>query len=254
MTRISVAGILLLAVAAMPAAQPVQSGAMLSIVPQPVRLARHDGSLVLSPRTEIHVTSATRDRGYRLADYIAPATGLRLPVRVGAAAASAIVLRVDGQATSLGPEGYRREVARGAVTIRGGGPAGVFYGMQTLRQLLAPDVFRAAQPAGAAWEIPAVSIEDSPRFGWRGAMLDVSRHFMPKEFVKKFIDLLALHKMNSFHWHLTDHQGWRIEIKRYPRLTEVGAWRSDPIVGKPPKEPTPNELDHLRPGGFLAQG
>src|SRR5204863_3830253 len=98
-----------------------------------------------------------------------------------------------------------------------------------------------------------VTIDDGPRFAWRGAMLDVSRHFMPKEFVKKFIDLLALHKMNSFHWHLTDDQGWRIEIKRYPRLTEVGAWRKETIVGKPAKDPALNVFDHERHGGFYTQ-
>src|SRR2546429_5022581 len=96
-----------------------------------------------------------------------------------------------------------------------------------------PIFLREAKVAGTAWTIPAVSIEDYPRFSWRGMHLDVGRHFMPKRFVKKYIDLLALHKMNRFHWHLTEDQGWRIEIKQYPRLTAVGAWRRGTIVGRP---------------------
>ena len=101
--------------------------------------------------------------------------------------------------------------------------------------------------------MPAVTIEDRPRFGWRGAHLDAGRHFMPKEFVKKYIDLLALHKMNMFHWHLTEDQGWRIEIKKYPRLTEVGAWRAETLVGRPAEDPAENRYDGVRHGGFYTQ-
>ena len=115
--------------------------------------------------------------------------------------------------------------------IRAAGEAGLFYGVQSLLQLFPPEIFRAAPIDDTEWNVPAVEIEDRPRFGWRGAHLDVARHFMPKSFVLKFIDLLALHKLNSFHWHLTDDQGWRIEIKRYPRLTEVGVWRKETLVG-----------------------
>jgi len=98
----------------------------------------------------------------------------------------------------------------------------LFYGVQTLRQLLPPDIFRRSAVDEMRWTVPAVQIEDVPRFSWRGQHLDVARHFMPKEFVLKFLDLMALHKMNVFHWHLVDDQGWRIEIKKYPRLTTVG--------------------------------
>ena len=98
-----------------------------------------------------------------------------------------------------------------------------------------------------------MKIEDRPRFAWRGMHLDVSRHFMPKEFVKKYIDLIALHKMNSFHWHLTDDQGWRIEIKKYPRLTEVGAWRDRTIVGRQVRDTTTAPFDGKRHGGFYTQ-
>jgi hexosaminidase len=224
-----------------------------SIVPQPARVERHDGTFVLSPATRIHVTEATRDLGYLLADLLRPATGLRLQVTGQASAARGVVLSIDPAMKPDTPDAYHLEVTRSRITIRGAAPAGVFYAIQTLRQLLPPDIFRDANIEHVKWEMPAVVIEDTPRFAWRGAMLDVSRHFMPKEFVKKFIDLLAIHKMNSFHWHLTDDQGWRIEIKRYPRLTEIGAWRKETIVGKPSKDPALNVFDHERHGGFYTQ-
>src|SRR5439155_13988023 len=114
-------------------------------------------------------------------------------------------------------------------------------------------VYRGAPVGGAAWTAPAVIIEDTPRFRWRGMHLDVSRHFMPKEFVKKYIDLLALHKMNVFHWHLTDDQGWRIEIRKYPRLTEVGGWRKETLIGRPTLDSSAAAYDKKRHGGFYTQ-
>jgi hexosaminidase len=117
---------------------------------------------------------------------------------------------------ALGHEAYRLETGRSGIRIVGGDEAGVFYGTQTLKQLV---------PVGGG-PVPGVEIEDRPAFGWRGSLLDVARHFMPKEFVLRYIDLLALHKLNVLHLHLTDDQGWRVEIERYPKLTEVGAWRA----------------------------
>ena len=116
---------------------------------------------------------------------------------------------------ALGPEGYELQVTTTAVTLAANSPAGIFYGQQTLRQL------RTAEGA-----LPCCRIWDKPRFGWRGLMVDVSRHFFTKEEIKHFLDVMALHKFNVFHWHLVDDQGWRVEIKRYPRLTEIGAWRN----------------------------
>jgi hexosaminidase len=230
------------------------SDADLSIVPEPVHVARRPGRFKLSAAVIIQVTPATRDLGYALADSFAPATGLRLTVTAKRRPAGAIALRVDSTlAGKLGPEGYRLDVTTRAVTIRAAAPAGVFYGIQTLRQLLPADIFRKASVQRAEWTIPCVSIEDFPRFAWRGAMLDVSRHFMPKEFVEKFIDLLAVHKMNSFHWHMTDDQGWRLEIRRHPRLTEVGAWRKETIIGRPSRDETQNVYDHERHGGYYTQ-
>ncbi|WP_030971136.1 beta-N-acetylhexosaminidase [Streptomyces sp. NRRL S-1824] len=136
-----------------------------------------------------------------------------------------ILLRID---PVLEPEGYRLSTGTGqSVVITGGSPAGVFWGAQTLRQLLGPEAFRRAPVSdGVPARIPFADIEDRPRFSWRGMMLDVSRHFLPKDDVLRYLDLLAAHKLNVFHFHLTDDQGWRVEIKRYPRLTEVGSWRS----------------------------
>ncbi len=119
----------------------------------------------------------------------------------------------------------------GRAVVRGGGPAGVFWGAQTLRQLLGPDAFRRAPLWRTGWVLPGCEIEDAPRFGWRGVLLDVSRHFLPKADVLRFLDLLAAHKLNVLHLHLTDDQGWRVEIKRYPRLTSLGGWRERSMVG-----------------------
>jgi hexosaminidase len=125
----------------------------------------------------------------------------------------AITLTLDDADTTLGDEGYKLQVTPTRITIRAPNPAGLFYGSRTLQQLL------ARRP------VPALQIVDRPRFVWRGLMLDEARHFFGKEFVKRVIDLLALHKLNVFHWHLCDDQGWRLEIRKRPRLTEVGAWR-----------------------------
>ena len=206
----------------------------LSVVPRPARMTRGSGAFTLIRGTVVVTDRATRSVGQELVDWLAPAMGYRLSV-AGAVpsggAARVVSLRLDPSLTRLGEEGYRLLVTGTRITIRAFRPAGAFYAVQTLRQLLPPDIFREAPVAGVTWTVPSAEIEDIPRFPWRGAHLDVSRSFMPKEFVKKFIDLLALHKMNRFHWHLTDDQGWRIEIKKYPRLTSVGAWRRETLIG-----------------------
>jgi hexosaminidase len=128
----------------------------------------------------------------------------------------------------LGPEGYRLTVDATGVTVEADGDAGVFYAEQTLRQLLPPGSLREAGVSGT-FPLPHVQITDAPRFRWRGVLLDVARHFLPKREVLRFLDLMAFHKLNVLHWHLTEDQGWRIEIKRYPELTEVGSWRRETI-------------------------
>src|SRR5437762_11463225 len=206
----------------------------LAIVPRPVRFTPRTGTFTLTAATVIVTDRGTRELGGTLADYLFPATGYRLAVRASAPAGTRVIsLGLDTTLKALRDEGYRLEVTPARVTIRAARAAGAFYAIQTLRQLFPTAILREAKVAGTAWTIPAVSIEDYPRFSWRGMHLDVGRHFMPKRFVKKYIDLLALHKMNRFHWHLTEDQGWRIEIKQYPRLTTVGAWRRETIVGRP---------------------
>jgi hexosaminidase len=228
---------------------------VVAVIPQPARLTRGTGEFVLGVRTTIWTDDANAALGRRLASYLAPATGFALDVRTrGQPPARSIELRRDTSlAQQLGREGYLLTVGPDRVIARAANPAGLFYAIQTIRQLLPPEIFRGSQVSGVRWTMPAVEIEDVPRFGWRGAHLDVARHFMPKEFVKKYIDLLALHKMNSFHWHLTEDQGWRIEIKKYPRLTEVGAWRKETVVGRPNRDTTRNVYDGKRHGGFYTQ-
>lgn len=240
------------ALATIAAAQ--QPAPVIAVIPQPASVTVRPGQFTLTAATVIWVDAATADLGYRLARDVEPATGFRLAVRsTGTPAGRRIVLRRDKTLARLGAEGYRLDAEPTVITIRAPEPAGVFYGIQTLKQLLPPEIFREAKPTDVKWIVPAVRIEDQPRFAWRGAHLDVGRHFMPKEFVKKFIDLLALHKMNSFHWHLTEDQGWRIEIKKYPRLTEVGAWRKETIVGHQRGNQADWKFDGEPHGGFYTQ-
>ncbi|MEW1610429.1 MULTISPECIES: beta-N-acetylhexosaminidase [unclassified Streptomyces] len=175
---------------------------------------------------------------------VGAATGLPLTEGAGD---HGIALSLDG---ALAPEAYRVVVDGHAVRIQGGDAAGLFWGAQTFRQLLGPDAFRRAPiTPGRTWEVPMVVIEDEPRFSWRGLMLDVSRHFLPKDDVLRYLDLLAAHKLNVLHLHLTDDQGWRVEIKRHPRLTEVGAWRTRTKYGHRASE----LWDETPHGGYYTQ-
>ncbi|OKI36758.1 beta-N-acetylhexosaminidase [Streptomyces sp. CB03578] len=179
------------------------------------------------------------------------ATGWGLPqARPEAAGEADIRLRLDPRlGADLGPEGYRIGIDGSGVELAGASAAGLFWAAQTLRQLLGAAAHRKAPLPGRVWSLPHGSVEDGPRFGWRGMMLDVARHFMPKDGVLRYIDLLAAHKLNVLHLHLTDDQGWRIEIKRHPRLTEVGAWRPRSRWGHR-ASPLWNETPH---GGFYTQ-
>lgn len=141
---------------------------------------------------------------------------------------SSTVVNVSRGHTELGPEGYMLTVDDDGVTFLVGGDTGLFHAEQTLKQLLPPDALRT-DAGDKAWPLPHVQITDAPRFRWRGAMLDVARHFLPKRDVLRFLDLMALHKLNVLHFHLTEDQGWRVEIKRYPKLTEVGGWRRETV-------------------------
>ena len=148
---------------------------------------------------------------------------------------------------ALASEAYTLEVAGGKVRISAAQPAGFFYALQTFKQLF-PRSVMAGQPCmdiKKVWTVPNVRISDAPRFAWRGFMLDEGRHFYGKEAIKRVLDLMSVYKMNRFHWHLTEDQGWRVEIKKYPRLTEVGAWRNSKVLGWGDVKP-----DGQRYGGF----
>jgi len=153
---------------------------------------------------------------------------------------------------ALGEEGYTLSVTPEAVVIRAHGSAGIFYGIQTLLQLLPAQAASRPPAGGVCAQIPCMEIEDQPRFKWRGLMLDVSRHFFTKQEVEQLLDGMARYKLNMFHWHLVDDQGWRIEIKKYPRLTEVGAWRKGIGFGLDPKASTAYGPDG-RYGGYYTQ-
>jgi hexosaminidase len=247
-------GILLaaIAIAIAPAPQPPVT---LPLIPLPAKVTAGSGVFTFTASTPIVVDAALRAQGRQLATLLGPATGFDLPVRVGASPAGPhVALRQQASlAKTLGDEGYRIAVTPRAITIRAASRAGVFYGMQTLRQLLPPAVFRDGKAADVRWQVPAVTIEDVPRFSWRGAHLDVARHFQPKEFVKKYLDLLALHKLNRFHWHLTDDQGWRLQIRKYPRLAEVAAWRKETLIGHDRGNTPGAQFDGKRHGGFYTQ-
>lgn len=219
-----------------------------SVIPQPVAMEIRSGEFLMTPETVIAVDRGLEPVGQQLASMLRKATGYPLEVRTGTGPASCpIVLRQDAMLDALGREGYRLLVTPGQVTVSGATPAGVFYGCQTLRQLFPDDIFSRSRTTDVRWTVPCVMIEDQPRFPWRGMHLDVGRYYMPKEFVLKYIDLLALHKMNVFHWHLNEDQGWRIEIKRYPKLTEIGAWRKETVVNRT------DEGDGTRHGGYYTQ-
>lgn len=214
----------------------------ITIIPQPASLKRGAGYFNLGKNT----TLVVQDDGDLPAaeffnNYLQEFYGFSLPVSK-TPVKNAIRFYTKKFIKAPDKDGYSFEANSTGISISGDTYAGTFYGMQTLIQLLPLN-------RSAALKIPAVSVQDAPRFNYRGMHLDVGRHFFPVSFVKKYIDYITLHKMNYFHWHLTDDQGWRIEIKKYPRLTTVGGWRNGTIIGRYPG--TGN--DGLRYGGFYTQ-
>jgi len=225
----------------------------LAIVPWPQKVALQAGAFKLSPDTRVYVDSASRESGKFLTERLRLSTGYPLISRMkflsGAGIKGGILLTTRDANTNLGAEGYELAVAPDSVVIRAPAQAGMFYGVQTLFQLLPPEIFSTNVVTNVDWQMPCVHIEDWPRFKWRGLMLDVSRHFFSKSEVETLLDAMALHKLNVFHWHLTDDQGWRIDIKKYPKLTRTGAWRSGVGFGLDPGSTTAYGPDG-RYGGF----
>jgi len=219
------------------------------VIPLPQKIQKAEGQFELAPSIGIGAGSGASRIAEKLRDYLRPATGFLLPI----SSKGAIQLSLDSSLKHLGDEGYALKSSRGGVEIRAFKEAGLFYGIQTLRQLLPPEIFRSSKIEGIKWTVPSVTIEDAPRFVWRGSHVDECRHFMGKDAIKKHLDLLALHKINTFHWHLTDDQGWRIEIKKYPKLTEKGAWRETTMLPPYRSKAEQRRYDGIPHGGFHTQ-
>ncbi len=226
----------------------------LHIIPAPEKYVIKSGHFIINPSTVIRLPDGSGDM--RMAAEVfrglfSKAAGIDLKTSVkGKGGTNVIECKLSEEIK--GDEAYRLEVKPGGIIIEARTPHGLFYGFQTLRQLLPAEIESPERIDGVEWRIPCVKIEDNPVFGYRGMMLDPVRHFMPKEFVMKFIDLLAYHKLNTFHWHLTDDQGWRIEIEKYPKLTSVGGFRNRTLVGHARNKP-PYEWDQTRYGGFYTK-
>jgi hexosaminidase len=211
-----------------------------SIIPEPMKMELGDRHFHITDTTRIVVDPATRDSGAYLAQLLSKPLGQYVEVddsSIHPKAKHSIFLTID-PSVNLGDEGYKLSVTHETIRITAATDAGVFYGIQTLRQLLPVQIEEGKPVKISHLIVPVLTIEDEPRYRWRGFMLDVSRHFFTVDFIKRTLDLMALQKLNTFHWHLTDDQGWRIEIKKYPELTSVGAWRTD---------------DGQRYGGFYTQ-
>jgi hexosaminidase len=222
----------------------------IALIPKPVKLVRLSGRFRLEPTTCIMASRDVIAIGRYLQEFLRPAVGLLAldEITGGNPQPNAILLVTTGNGGIPGDEGYHLQVTPEGIVARAAEPAGIFYALQTLRQLFPAEIERSQKVRWDEWTIPAVLIEDTPRFQWRGMMLDTARYMYPVEFLKRFIDLLALHKLNVFHWHLTDDQGWRIETKKYPKLTEVGSHReASPLPAEPAK------LDGKPYGGFYTQ-
>ncbi len=223
-----------------------------SIIPRPVEMKKLDGEWQLKSETVIlYSDKEARQPAQLLAEQLRPATGYELPVKRKTffRAKEGNIVFQSLEDLALGKEGYELRITNYAHISAPTG-AGLFYGVQTFRQLLPPEIY-SQDVVSRVWKTPAVEIRDTPRFGWRGLMLDVGRYFMPKEDVLKFIDTMSTLKFNTFHWHLTDDQGWRIEIRKYPKLTEFGAWREESVAGHLRDKPL--KYDGKRHGGFYTQ-
>ncbi|HQL80436.1 MAG TPA: family 20 glycosylhydrolase, partial [Verrucomicrobiota bacterium] len=226
-----------------------------ALIPAPRKLECREGTFTLQPKTHILADRASQDTARYLAERLRRATGYKLKAVAGTEprkAKGAITLTTRDAGAALGPEGYELIVAPDEVALRASGQAGMFYGVQSLLQLLPPQVFASKPVPGQTWQAPCVRIEDQPRFKWRGVLFDTARHFFTKAEVKQLLDVLALHKVNTLHLHLTDDQGWRVEIARYPRLTQVGAWRDEAGFGLAPKLSTAYGPDG-RYGGYYTK-
>jgi hexosaminidase len=230
------------------------TGKAVSLLPQPVSANWQDGSFTIPTQLSIVIpgNAEVKSIASRLASRIMVSTKYSIKIKEGSTALPNSILLSLKDDKNIADEGYVLKVTSSGIALTARKPAGLFYGMQTLLQLFPADIESHTPTGQTTWSIPLVTIEDHPRFGWRGLMLDVSRHFFTKAEVKAYIDDMAKYKFNLLHWHLTDDQGWRLEIKSLPKLTSVGAWRVD-RTGKF-NEFAPTTPDEPRTyGGFYTQ-
>ncbi|MDN3546811.1 family 20 glycosylhydrolase [Mucilaginibacter aquaedulcis] len=216
----------------------------LGIIPVPVSVKKAPGQFTLSQETIIQADSPSNKAVLFFKDFLTNNLAYNKAIVAKGGANNNVVTLTSAGTENLPAEGYRLTITPQQVTVAGKG-AGLFYGIQTLLQLIPLE-------RGATSKLPCVQVEDYPRFGYRGAMLDVGRHFFSVEMVKKYIDLLAAYKLNNFHWHLTEDQGWRIEIKKYPKLTQIGSMRAQTLIGGY-RDRTPQQFDNTPYGGFYTQ-
>lgn len=221
----------------------------LGIIPAPSSISYTNKNFIVNHATEISAQSDSKEL-IELTEYLSyeiqKAFNLHLKTRVHAPAGQKNTLFFEIDDTIKNKEGYSIFADQSRVLLKGSSLQALFYGAQTILQLL-----YSGHDASEEIIIPGVEIKDEPLFSWRGMHMDVSRHFFPVDFVKKMIDVMAMHKMNTFHWHLTDDQGWRIEIKKYPKLTEIGAWRKETVAGHMSKHPY--RFDGVKHGGYYTQ-
>lgn len=237
-----------------------QDKATVSIVPIPAEVKLKPGKFTFTAQTSVLISARNNDMkevATFFTEYLRINAGISIQVRQYTEAdknAQAVILAFPKDKEKVKAEGYELKVTPNQITIHASSGAGFFYGIQSLIQLL-PAFYCASEVNGDAiiWSVPCLEIKDHPRFSYRGMHLDVSRHFFPKEFVKRYIDLIAMYKMNTFHWHLTDDNGWRVEIKKYPKLTSIGAWHVDhenlPWNERPAQKPG----EPATYGGFYTQ-
>ena len=208
------------------------------------------GAFLLTAETPIFADAPNQANAAYLQTLLSPPTGYSFPIEEIDPEGRGIHLFLEAIGEDYGEEGYRIEVNPGKAQIYAHTPVGVFYGIQTLRQLLPVEIENREAVPDMTWEIPYITLMDYPRFPWRGYLLDEARHFQGKETVKDILDQMARLKLNRFHWHLTDDQGWRIEIKQYPKLTEIGSVRPGTVVGNPFLSSKHDEQPHA---GFYTQ-
>lgn len=220
------------------------------IIPKPKSLKELAGEFKINKHTAIIIPEGdtlVEEIAVDFADRIKTCTGIDIKVRTfpsSGTTPNSIIFKKD---EGMGHEEYTLHITPQNIVITATTPNGMYYGIQTIYQLLPAEIYGETKAGGLKWEIPCCEIQDAPRFPYRGLMLDAGRYFMPKELVMKFIDVMSMHKQNFFHWHLTEDQGWRIEIKKYPRLTEIGAFRKESPIGET------KEGDGIPHGGFYTQ-